>query len=249
MRTKKNIVADYWERNINQVKFLKTTEFGSINFFKEADTVRYHYHYYLPGLFDRIAKQYPLGILLEVGCSMANDLIQFAKRGFRVTGIDLTEAGIDLARKHFAMYGLEADLRVADAENLPYNDDSFDVVYSFGVLHHTPNTEKSVAEVYRVLKPGGMAVVMLYHTNSLNYVAHRILGIPADGTRSDPVPIARTYTRESAGCLFNQFADVKMEVEYLFGTGWGIVNKLMPRSLHHYLGKLFGWHLLIFARK
>lgn len=249
MKTDKHAVADYWERNINQVKFLKTAEFGSKEFFEEADTIRYQYHSYLPALFDRIARLYPNGKLLEVGCSMANDLAQMAKRGFQVTGIDLTEAGIDLARKHFALLGLRADLRVADAERLPFDNDCFDVVYSFGVLHHTPDTKKSVAEVYRVLKPGGMAVVMLYHTASLNYFAHRILGIPADGTRSDPVPVARTYTRLGAKRLFRQFPDVKLEVEYLFGTGWGRVNRLVPKSLHRFLGKRIGWHLLIFARK
>jgi len=249
MKTDKKAVAEYWNRNINQVKFLKTGEFGSKDFFEEANNIRYHYHYYLPELFDRIACQYPNGKLLEVGCSMANDLIQFAKRGFQVTGIDLTEAGIDLAMKHFVLNGLEADLRVADAENLPFDDGIFDVVYSFGVLHHTPDTEKSVAEVHRVLKLGGLAVIMLYHTNSLNYVAHQMLGIPADGNRNDPVPIARTYTRKSAYRLFNQFSEVKMEVEYLFGTGWGTVNKLIPRRLHHFLGNRVGWHLLIFAKK
>lgn len=245
----KKIIADYWDRNINLVKFIRSEEIGSEDFFKETEAVRYHYHYYLPALFDAISRQYANGKLLEVGCGIANDLVQYAKRGFQVTGIDLSKDSIELAIKHFSLLGIKADLRNADAEELPFFDNSFDVVYSFGVLHHTTDTEKAISEVYRVLKPGGMAVIMLYHTHSLNYVAHKLLGIPADGTRADPVPVAKTYTRKSAMKMFTQFAEVKMEVEYLFGTGWGIVNRLLPRPIHSYLGRLWGWHLLIYAKK
>ena len=90
---------------------------------------------------------------------------------------------------------------------------------------------------------------MLYHRDSLNFVAHKLLGIPADGPRSDPVPVAYVYSRSQACDLFSQFADVEVSVDYLFGTGWGVVNRLMPTFLHHFLGKYIGWHLMIRAVK
>lgn len=192
----KEAVRDFWNRNVCHVSFIKTPEVGSRAFLEEAEALRYRYHYHLLPLFDQLAQQYPGGQLLEVGCSMGTDLLQLARRGFHVTGIDLAEAGIELAKQRFALYGFVADLRVGDAENLAFEDGMFDVVYSFGVLHHTPDTEQAVREIWRVLRGEGTAVVMLYHRYSLNYVAHQLLGIPTDGSRSDPVPIARTYSRD-----------------------------------------------------
>jgi ubiquinone/menaquinone biosynthesis C-methylase UbiE len=106
---------------------------------------------------------------------MGTDLLQLARRGMRVTGIDLTEEGINLARKRFELYQIPAELKIDDAENLSFPDNTFDVVYSFGVLHHTPDTQKAIDEVRRVLVPGGLAVIMLYNRNSLNYYIHRLI--------------------------------------------------------------------------
>lgn len=245
----KEAVRDFWDRNVCHVSFIKAPEIGSRAFFEEAEALRYRYHYHLLPLFDQLAQEYPGGQLLEVGCSMGTDLLQLTRRSFQVTGIDLTEAGIELAQQRFALYGHVADLRVGDAENLAFQDDTFDAVYSFGVLHHTPDTGRAVREIRRVLREGGTAVVMLYHRHSLNYVAHQLLGIPTDGSRSDPVPIARTYSRHEARKLFAQFAQVHVGVEYLFGTGWGAVNRLIPVPLHRFLGRYVGWHLMIRAVK
>lgn len=245
----KDSVKDFWNRNVCQTDYIKNQERGTKIFFEESEQLRYHYHYHLLPLFDNLATEYKGGKLLEIGCSMGTDLLQMARRGFSVTGVDLTEAGIDLARQRFALYELSADLEVGDAENLRFEDKSFDVVYSFGVIHHTPDTEKAVQEIHRVLKIGGLAVIMLYYRPSLNYIAHKLLGIPADGSRSDPVPVAKTYTKKSAMNMFQSYSEINLDVDYLFGTGWGKVNRFMPKSLHRALGKKFGWHLMIRARK
>ena len=107
--------------------------------------------------------------LLEVGCGMGTDLLQFARGGAKVTGVDLTPRSIELSRRHLSLYGQTGEFAIADCETLPFADESFDVAYSNGVLHHTPDTAGAVREVHRVLKPGGRAVVMLYHRNSYNY--------------------------------------------------------------------------------
>src|SRR4030095_6632622 len=96
--------------------------------------------------------------------------------GAEYTGVDLTEAAIELAQQRFVLFGLPGQFRTADAESLDFAHDSFYLVSSHGVLHHTPDTARAIQEVHRVLRPGGRAVVMLYHRNSYNYrVKLRIL--------------------------------------------------------------------------
>jgi ubiquinone/menaquinone biosynthesis C-methylase UbiE len=85
------------------------------------------------------------------------------------TGVDLTDAAVSLAKRRFELFQLPGTFHVADAERLDFPDNSFDLVYSHGVLHHTPDTAAAVREIHRVLRPGGKAVVMLYHRDSYNY--------------------------------------------------------------------------------
>jgi ubiquinone/menaquinone biosynthesis C-methylase UbiE len=100
--------------------------------------------------------------VLEIGVGLGTDHVQFARAGASMHGVDLTDKGVDLVGRRLALEGLSSELRVADAEQLPFETDSFDYVYSWGVLHHTPDTPRAVAEAIRVLKPGGRLCVMLY---------------------------------------------------------------------------------------
>jgi ubiquinone/menaquinone biosynthesis C-methylase UbiE len=246
--TKKD-VEDFWNRNVCQTEFIKEDERGSLEFFEEAEIIRYKFHFYLPGLFDEISRKYAGGELLEVGCGMGTDLLQLARRGMKTTGIDITEEGIKLAKKRFELYSIPTELKVDDAENLSFADNSFDVVYSFGVLHHTPDTQKSIDEVLRVLKSGGSAIIMLYHRRSFNFVVHRILDAPFDGNRKDRCPIERTYTKKEIYEMFGNFQNVSIDVRYFMTTGYGIVWDLLPIAMHKILGSRWGWHLVIRGRK
>lgn len=106
--------------------------------------------------------------VLEIGVGMGADHVELAKAGPRsLTGIDLTERGVQWTKDRLALYGLMSDVRVGDAERLPFADASFDLVYSYGVLHHSPDTQRAFREVARVLRPGGIARVMVYHRPSL----------------------------------------------------------------------------------
>ncbi len=106
--------------------------------------------------------------VLEIGCGLGTDGVQFARNGARYTGVDLTPAGVEHAREQFAAFGVEGRLLVADAGALPF-DESFDHVYSYGVIHHSPHTEQIVDEIFRVLRPGGTVTVMVYNRSSINY--------------------------------------------------------------------------------
>jgi ubiquinone/menaquinone biosynthesis C-methylase UbiE len=104
--------------------------------------------------------------VLEIGCGLGTDLVKFARCGARVTGVDLSARSVELVQQRLVLEGLEGDVRVADAAALPFSDRSFDVVYSWGVLHHTPDTVRAASELFRVLRPGGRFCVMLYARRS-----------------------------------------------------------------------------------
>lgn len=245
----KDEVRNFWDRHVCQAD-LPLAEKGTREFFDEVEEIRYRYHYHLPPLFERMkAACGEGGRLLEVGCGMGTDILQLARMGLEVTGVDLTESGIGLAERRFALYGSEADLRVADAESLPFDDESFDLVYSFGVLHHTPDTGKAVAETHRVLKKGGKAFIMLYYRPSLNYLAHWVTGVPFDGSKKDKCPVERAYTKREIRQLFSVYDRVKIDIDYLFGTGWGVVNRITPTFVHRSLGKVIGWHAMVEATR
>lgn len=162
-------VRDFWEANPCGGKFagLADEQIGTREFFDAVERHRYETEWHIPEVvrFD----QWRDREVLEVGCGLATDGVRFARAGARYTGIDLTAKAIGLARRRFDLEDLRADLRVADAEALPLPDSRFDLVYSHGVLHHTPNTQMAIDEIHRVLRPGGTAMVMLYHRHSYNY--------------------------------------------------------------------------------
>lgn len=105
--------------------------------------------------------------VLEIGVGLGADHQQFAEAGADLYGIDLTERAIAHTRNRLLAFGLYSNLSVGDAENLAFPDESFDIVYSWGVLHHSPDTKKAIGEVWRVLKPGGVACIMIYHKWSM----------------------------------------------------------------------------------
>ncbi len=159
-------VHDFWQANPCGTKFARA-EIGTRQFFDEVERHRYATEWHIPEViqFERWRNR----DVLEVGCGLGTDGINFARAGARYTGIDLTESSIELVEKRFELERLKACLQVADAEALPFEDASFDLVYSHGVLHHTPDTQRAIDELHRVLRPGGAAMVMLYHKRSYNY--------------------------------------------------------------------------------
>lgn len=198
----KERVRAFWQANPCGVKFADA-EPGSRRFYELVEAHRYTKEWHIPQAANFAATR---GLkVLEIGCGLGTDGAQFAEAGADYTGVDLTEAAVELARKRFELFDLSGQFQTADAEKLPFADNSFDLVYSHGVLHHTPDTRKAIQEVHRALRPGGRAVVMLYHRGSYNYrinismlrragahllksetgvnVVHRITGEPLESLR------------------------------------------------------------------
>jgi SAM-dependent methyltransferase len=162
----KERVRAFWQDHPCGTKFADA-EPGSRRFYELVEAHRYEKEWHIPIAAD-FANSKHLKIL-EIGCGLGTDGAQFAKAGANYTGIDLTQAAVELAKRRFDLFQLPGTFRIADAERLDFPDNSFDLVYSHGVLHHTPDTAGAIREIHRVLRPRGRAVVMLYHRNSYNY--------------------------------------------------------------------------------
>lgn len=197
----KERVRAFWQAHPCGTKF-SDAEIGTPEFFARVEAHRYEKEWHIPAAADFTNTR---GLrVLEIGCGMGTDGAQFAKAGAIYTGIDLTDAAVELARKRFEVSRLKGEFRVADAERLDFPEASFDLVYSHGVLHHTPDIEAAVREIHRVLKPGGRAMVMLYHRGSYNYrVGIRVLRRAGAGllTSEAGIKLINLLTREPVDSL------------------------------------------------
>ena len=159
--------------------------------------------------------------VLEIGVGLGADHQQFAEVGADLWGIDLTERAIEHTRQRFEAFGLSSRLSVGDAENLDFTDESFDHVYSWGVLHHTPDTPKAIAEVLRVLKRGGSGSVMIYHKWSMvglmlwvRYALLRFrpwLTLEYIYSHYLESPGTKAYSVDEAKLLFSAFSEVSIK--------------------------------------
>jgi ubiquinone/menaquinone biosynthesis C-methylase UbiE len=154
--------------------------------------------------------------VLEIGVGVGADHERFAAAGAELTGIDLTERAIEHARRRLALRGLDSDLRTGNADTLPLPAESFDLVYSWGVLHHIAgDTRDAIREILRVLKPGGEARIMLYHRHSLvGYMLWLRYALATGRPRTSLAQIyaqhlespgTRAYTVDEARALFDRF--------------------------------------------
>ncbi|MHB8533837.1 MAG: class I SAM-dependent methyltransferase [Sulfuricaulis sp.] len=162
MNTDKKAVHDFWD-SASCGEELYLAGYGKDDFLRQAE-IRYQLEPYI--LEFTGFEQYRGKKVLEIGVGLGADHQKFAEAGAVLTGVDLTQRAIDHTRRRFQVFSLNSELRTADAENLPFEDETFDLVYSWGVLHHSPDTPKTLDEVFRVLKPGGKAKIMVYYKYS-----------------------------------------------------------------------------------
>lgn len=207
--------------------------------------------------------------VLEIGCGTGVHARLLAQSGARVSAVDLTSTAVELTTRRLELAGLEADVREADAEALPYADASFDYVWSWGVIHHSESTGRVIAEIARVLRPGGRLALMVYHRSSitfwLNYVAYR--GVVRGGLLrespdqlanrwSDGV-IARHYTRSDlTHALAPHFEGIATQVMGQMSEALPLptrirsgVARVVPGGLRQALLRRYGWFLFATASR
>ncbi len=252
-----------WDNDPCGSHYVKQANQHTIEWFQEAEN--YRYKHYAPWMHEVMEfSQHPGERILEVGGGMGTDLSQFARHGALVTDLDLSFRHLDLARKNFSLRGLSANFLHADAETFPFKDESFDVVYSNGVIHHTPNTPDVVQEIYRVLKPGGKAIVMVYAETSLHYwvelvwklgvrqqmlegcsmgeVLSRHVEISEHGAK----PLVKVYSKGRLRNLFKQFSHMKIYHRQLIRAEMPPKLQWIPLEV---AGKIMGWNYIIKATK
>jgi SAM-dependent methyltransferase len=231
--------------------------------------------------------------ILEIGTGVGTDARRIIDRGGAYTGINIDQGSTDATAQALRTFSLPGIAMRDDATSLAFPNGTFDVVYSFGVIHHIPEAARAVAEIHRVLKPGGELLVMLYNRASINYIVEimflrklglrilsvpgalallRRLGFPRDklerhmelrrqqermsdeewlsrNTDGPDNPYSRVYGAKEAAELLKAFQIEKNEVYFFDHRHWGTVGRLLPERVRRALGRRWGWHRIVYARK
>jgi SAM-dependent methyltransferase len=248
-------IQHYWNDHIHDLK-MTPHAVGTREFFDDLDQYRFEKLHYLPQLVD--FNGYRDRRVLEVGCGIGIDLLRFAKGGARVTGVDLSDTAIRLARENFTLHGIDgqAELRVANGEALPFESDSFDVVYGHGVIQYTADAARLVGECRRVLKPGGQGIFMVYNRISWLNALSKIMRVDLE---HEDAPVLRKYSIGEFRALLEGFSRVEIIPERfpvasrLHGGMKGLLyNTLFVgtfNALPRRLVRRFGWHLMALCIK
>lgn len=238
-------------------------------YFEEVERHRYGSHpWILEAIqgFDIEGKK-----VLEIGYGMGTDHLAMARRGAMMYGIDLTPMNFEVTRTRLEIFGAASELSVGDAEKLPFPDGYFDFVYSFGVIHHSPDTPGIVSEIRRVLAPGGKCFLTVYHKHSVffwwsvylvNYLLkggrkrrtleQQLSLIEYPNTNENMV--IRLFTRQGFVEMFRNFREVECSVKHLLPVDIAFFSRFFgdpyrPRPFLDRVGDRFGWYLIVEAVK
>jgi len=246
-------VRQYWERHIHDFD-VTTHAPGSRGFFEDLDAYHFEKLHPLPRLID--FDRYKGRRVLDVGCGAGVDLARFAKAGAVAVGVDLAASAIDLARQNFKLQNLSGDFHVADGEQLPFPDASFDLVFAHGVVQYTAHPRRLVDECHRVLAPGGEAIFQVYNRRSWLNALSKLMNV---GLEHDDAPVLLKFSIGEFTRLVSGFREVRVVPERFpvhsrLHKGWkgAVYNKLFVgtfNALPRPLVERFGWHLLAFCRK
>jgi ubiquinone/menaquinone biosynthesis C-methylase UbiE len=254
MKNPKNyLIQQYWNEHIHDLS-IATQPIGSAGFFQELADYRFEKLNYLKEFLNSNAHQGKA--ILEIGCGAGIDLVSLAKSGALVYGIDFSSVAIKLAKKNLEQNGLRANISLMDGETLGFSDHTFDIVYAHGVLQYTADDEKMIAEIHRVLKPNGQAIMMLYNKFSWLNALSRLTNV---GLEHADAPVIRKYSVSQVKRMLHVFDSIQVVPERFpvatrlhQGTKARLYNdwfvntfNLLPKSWV----KPLGWHLMVFATK
>jgi len=248
-------VYNFWNERPCNIKH-SSKEIGTKEYFEEVTKRKYKVE---PHIIDFANFQnYNNKLVLEVGCGIGTAAQSFIENGAIYTGIDLSDKSIEIAKKRMEVFQLQGNFFQGNIEEIDnINNIEFDLIYSFGVLHHTPSIEKSISNIYKMLKVGGEFKMMLYAKNSWKYY-EIVEGLDQYEAQSG-VPIANVYTKEEVYDLLKVFHNIKIEQTHIFPYKIEkyknyIYEKKdyfekMPKELFTCLEKNLGWHLCISCTK
>lgn len=247
-------VKRYWEKEPcgTHGYVVKDAEKFSLDYFESVESYRYQVEPFIHSIaqFTRYRGQR----VLEVGVGAGTDHLQWARGGAELYGVDLTDAAIETTSKRLDLYGFKSQLQRVDAETLPFEDCTFDVVYSWGVIHHSEHPERILAEINRILKKGGVYIGMFYHRLSLTtlrvWLKHALLkGRPwrsfSDVLFHHVESIGtKAYSRKELEALFAEFGDLELTPLLTVGD-----THRLPAGLIPLIPNQLGWFWGIRARK
>lgn len=251
------IVQSYWNARPCNIRH-STQPIGTKEYFDEVEKRKYFVEPHIPGFaqFERWKGKK----VLEVGCGMGTDTINFARAGALVTAVDLSDESLKLAKQRAKVFGLEDKISFyqANAEELTSRVpvEAYDLVYSFGVIHHTPNPSNAIAQMKRYMDPSAELKLMLYAKNSWKNLMIEA-GFDQPEAQSG-CPIAFTYTADEVRNLLDGFNVLEIKQDHIFPF---VIEKYvkyeyevvpwfsaMPKDMFAALEKSLGWHMLITAR-
>ena len=247
-------VKQYWNARPCNVRH-SPLEKGTKEYFDQVEQRKYFVEPHIPGFaeFDKWKDKK----VLEVGCGIGTDAVNFARAGAHYTGVDLSIESLNLAKKRFEVFGLRGDFHNANGEELAnlFEHQSFDLIYSFGVIHHTPSPEAVIANIRKLIAPAGELRIMLYAKNSWKNVMMSA-GLDQPEAQSG-CPIAFTYSHEDVHKLLEGFEVKSIKQDHIFPYQIESYIKYkyvkqpwfaaMPEELWNALEKNLGWHLCITA--
>lgn len=249
------VIKKFWNDRPCNIKH-SNKKFLSKDYFDEISNKRYFVEPHILEFCD--FKKYKNKRILEIGCGIGTDAVMFAQEGCEYYGIELSDESLNITKERFKVYNLEGKFYNINAERLDiFEDNFFDLVYSFGVIHHTENPENIIDEIYRILKPNGDAKIMLYAKESWK---NMMIKLDMDQYEAqNGCPIAYTYSKNEIYELFNKFTNININQSHIFfykidDYKQNIYNKVdyfdkMPEYIFEELKKIMGWHLCISCNK
>jgi 2-polyprenyl-3-methyl-5-hydroxy-6-metoxy-1,4-benzoquinol methylase len=261
-------VKSYWDSRPCNIRH-STAEIGTRQYFDEVESRKYFVEPHILELAQ--FEQWRGKTVLEIGCGIGTDTVQFARAGARITAIDLSEQSVNLARQRLEVYGLNADVLVADVEQLDSTlpVQPYDLIYSFGVLHHTPQPEKAIEQLRKYMGPESELRIMLYNrwswkavTTFLRHGKGRFWrfdeAVAMQSEAQTGCPVTYTYSKSGVKRLLSGFdvVDVWVDhifpyrisdyVEYRYRRVWYFA--LLPPPAFRWLERRIGWHLCVRAK-
>jgi 2-polyprenyl-3-methyl-5-hydroxy-6-metoxy-1,4-benzoquinol methylase len=269
MKKKIDVVKNYWnERPCNIRHSIK--EIGTIEYFNDVESRKYYVEPHIPKFAN--FNQWENKKVLEIGCGLGTDSINFARNGANLTCVELSDKSLDICKKRFDVFNLNAKFYSSNAESLSKNVpiEKYDLIYSFGVIHHTPNPENVFEEIKNYMDNNTEVRIMMYSKYSwktleffikygykFKFNLKKTIQYYAEAQLN--CPVAYVYSKKDIKKLLKDFEIISIEKDHIFPYlikdyikykyNKKFIFKIMPKSFFRFLEKTLGWHMLIKFKK